>query len=91
MVSLILLSKLINRKFLIRWDKEDIRGIIDYSDYDYYNYIARDTDEPTWHMVYFFESHDQPDSCVDIINNKKCSLERFNSLDGPPIQKELMY
>ena len=35
LISLKTISKFLNTDFYIKWDKEDIKNVIDYSKYDY--------------------------------------------------------
>lgn len=43
LISLKTVSKFLNTNFYIKWDKEDIKNVIDYSKYDYYNNVIRNT------------------------------------------------
>ena len=43
LISLKTISKFLNTDFYIKWDKEDIKNVIDYSKYDYYNNIITNT------------------------------------------------
>ena len=42
LISLKTLSTFLNKKFYIKWDKENIKNVIDYSKYDYYNIKTKD-------------------------------------------------
>jgi hypothetical protein len=63
-------------KFLIKWDKEDLENIIDYSKYDYHSHVTSKFNENTYVRT----------MNVPIPNGesqkKECTIQRFNSLDG---------